>query len=75
MSKQKSNRKCIVVECENKQDSRGLCSRCYASAHKYVKDGKTTWEQLAKLGLADGKPAQSRNAFTRAFEAVFKFKK
>lgn len=69
----KQNEKCLISDCENMSDSRGLCQRCYAAAHKYVKQGKTTWESLAKLGLAQGEPIVSKNAFTRAFEKVFKF--
>lgn len=71
----KQPEKCLIVDCENKSDSRGLCQRCYAAAHKYVKQGKTTWGQLTKLGMAQGEPTQSKNAFTRAFEKVFKFNK
>jgi hypothetical protein len=33
--------------------SRGLCRPCYTTAYYFVKKGKTTWQELHKLGLVD----------------------
>ena len=32
--------------------SRGLCAPCYNDALRLVKQGKTTWEEMERLGLA-----------------------
>lgn len=52
---------CFVKTCNGTSIvGRGLCSRCYPTARYLVRTGKTTWEELEKMGLA--KPKRSINA-------------
>lgn len=45
--------KCLVTGCDRKgDDSRGMCSACYANAARLVRNGKTTWKSLERRGLA-----------------------
>ena len=37
---------CMVEGCVCKVKFRGLCEGCYKTAHRLVKEGKTTWEKL-----------------------------
>lgn len=39
--------KCLVPDCSGLGYSRGLCHSCYYVAKRLVKNGRTTWEQLA----------------------------
>lgn len=70
-------KKCLIKDCKRIVSGRGLCANCYATAHVLIKEKKTTWEQLAKMGLARLKPRemQPANPFTRAFMAIFKMGK
>lgn len=45
--------KCLSPECKNCCQYKGLCSSCYGSAKQLINDEKTTWEELAGMGLAD----------------------
>jgi hypothetical protein len=60
--------KCLVDGCEGEAKTRGLCHKCYQTAFMSVKKGKTTWDELVKLGLV--KPASScppgRSDFSKA---------
>lgn len=42
---------CIRSGCKTIRRQRGLCGRHYQAARKKVREGKTTWEKLAKKGL------------------------
>ena len=44
--------KCLNPHCEKQQFQRGLCRSCYQSARRYVKLGKTSWENLVNQGKA-----------------------
>ena len=48
---------CLVPGCGREGKIRGLCGRCCTSARMQIKKGRTSWEQLEKLGLA--KPAKA----------------
>jgi hypothetical protein len=57
---------CMIEGCGNPEARRGLCEGCYRSAYRKIKEGKTTWPQLEKDGLA--KPlAHTGTAFHRQF--------
>ena len=60
--------KCLIEGCEGEAKTRGLCHKCYQTAFMSVKKGKTTWDELVKLGLV--KPASScppgRSDFSKA---------
>lgn len=43
---------CIIVKCEKRKQSRGLCTSCLAAARKYIMDGRATWEFLEKNKMA-----------------------
>lgn len=76
MAKHKNKNGCMTTGCLNAHSARGLCATCYAAASGLVTDKKTTWEQLAKLGLAkDKRSEQSQNKFMQAFKAAFSFGK
>lgn len=45
-----SSTKCMVPNCVRERKTRGLCSSCYQSALKLVKDGRTTWKGLEDAG-------------------------
>ncbi len=44
---------CLIQDCHRKTMSRGLCQGCYQRAQKLVSKGKTTWEELINMGLAN----------------------
>lgn len=47
----KAKLKCLYPNCESTdRNVRGLCSNHYNMAHRLVKLGKTTWEELEKKG-------------------------
>lgn len=47
-----SETKCLRSECTNKAATRGLCHSDYSTAHRLIKEGKTTWDELEKSGRA-----------------------
>ena len=61
--------KCLIKNCNNDAKVRGLCVRCYQTARRLVKQGKTTWGDLAARGLVlNGMPTKAEaSAFTAAF--------
>jgi hypothetical protein len=56
---------CATPDCAERPKWKGLCDRCYRSAKRLVDAGKTTWEDLASLGLASIDGAEDK--FTAAF--------
>jgi len=49
----RTNRKCIVKQCDATNISgRGLCMKCYYAARNLIRTGKTSWEELQRMGLA-----------------------
>ena len=65
--------KCLTPDC-NKSQARALktgqCMTCYSAAKKLVDAKRTTWAQLAEMGLALG--PQAVDKFAAAFEAKTK---
>lgn len=60
--------KCLTPNCDNQGavNCKGLCmAKCYPAAKKLVESGRTTWEKLAEMGLAQNKV---EDAFMKAFE-------
>ena len=49
---------CITPDCGKKREWKGLCRSCYGQARHLIDKGKTTWEDLAEMGLIipDAKP-------------------
>lgn len=43
--------KCIVIECQNEQKTRGLCQKCYAVARSMINRNKTTEFELIHKGM------------------------
>ncbi len=64
----KKNKVCISPNCVRVPVNRGLCSACYQAACTVVRDGRTTWEELATNGLA--KNPFGLNPFTVAFRKL-----
>ena len=60
-------KKCIIVECQGQQTTygRGLCVMCYSRAKKMVDVGKTSWDELERLGMIEGKKS---DPFTKQLE-------
>lgn len=50
---------CMMPGCAEKATCRGLCMKCYAMAHKLVKQNRTTWKQLEKNGKVLPKHSQN----------------
>lgn len=46
---------CLTPACVMRPGAamKGLCPRCYGKAKAMVAGGKTTWEQLVEMGLAE----------------------
>lgn len=65
VTQQSSKSKCLTPECrkEGLIAYKSLCLSCYSTAKKMVEAGKTTWEQLAAMGLVQVK----LDPFTKAF--------
>lgn len=52
-TKTRANQKCIVKRCTVVGIvGRGLCQKCYYAARHLIREGKTSWEELQKLGLS-----------------------
>jgi len=61
--------KCLVKDCDRHAVARGLCFPCYQVARTSVLLGKTTWEELQKLGLSTRvKTRRIKNAFMSAYD-------
>jgi len=43
---------CVIPNCNENARWKGLCGKCYHQANALIKENKTTWEELASLGLA-----------------------
>lgn len=43
---------CLVTDCGRPAKSRGLCSRCVKVAYRLIQEGKTSWAELERRGLA-----------------------
>lgn len=56
--------RCLTPGCINRQNRNGLCLKCYGQAKKLIEAGKTTWESLEEMGLAE----LGRSDFLKAFE-------
>lgn len=58
--------KCLTPECGKSRfaSGKGLCMQCYSAAKKLVDAGKTTWEELAEMGLV---ATSSESKFLKAF--------
>jgi hypothetical protein len=62
---------CMTVGCKNDEApalKRGLCMNCHSKAKKMIESGKTSWEELERLGLARGQSID--DPFTRSLEAA-----
>ena len=51
---------CLNKPCRNAARSRGLCSACYMAAWRLVRDGATTWQEIASLGRVAQRPVGER---------------
>ena len=49
---------CMTEGCDNPREWKGLCRSCHGVAKRFVDEEKTTWDELAEMGLclAEGKP-------------------
>jgi len=71
-TKTRANQTCLVKQCAAVGIvSRGLCQKCYYAARYLIREGKTSWEELQKLGLARATHAKLAEsplavAFTKA---------
>ena len=61
---------CLTPDCENGEESRGLCHSCYAVARRLIKDKRTTWAQLEELSLASPPRKTGRKTGTRFGRAL-----
>lgn len=53
MSKDDGRRRCIIADCGNIRNSRGLCQTCYQRANRLIGHGQVKdWAELEGLGLA-----------------------
>jgi hypothetical protein len=59
---------CLIDQCNRKVVSKGLCSSCYQTAIRYIKNGKTTWVELEKNGLA--KTIHPKGKFSIEFRRI-----
>ncbi len=60
---------CLVPGCEKPRRWKGICQSCYGQAKRLIDSGKTTWEELQEMGLAEleGTPLlQAFNAIKKA---------
>ena len=53
-----TKKNCMTQECDKKAEWKGLCRSCYGQARKLIDDEKTSWEELAQMGMCelDAKP-------------------
>ncbi len=69
--------KCLTPSCHNdsgwtktmRKGSRGLCRQCYIVASRFVRQGRTTWEELERLNLAS---QPSRSTFEEHLKSLGK---
>lgn len=69
------NSPCITPKCTRIQApalKTGQCMVCYSKAKKLVENGTTTWDELARMGLAKFDLANVNDPFTAAFNAAKK---
>lgn len=64
-------KRCLADGCSEEQYIRGLCNRHYMAAHRLVKAGEVTWEQLESEGLASpSRRTGARTAFGKKIEKI-----
>jgi hypothetical protein len=69
-----NNGKCMTTDCDREVYSRGICRQCYVSARDLISGGKSTWDDMEKLGLV--LPSRlNRSKFLNSFESKKKGKK
>lgn len=68
---ERKSTECISPGCQRYAKHRGLCSSCYQSAIKVVREGVVTWERLIELGLALACP-RNGNRFKIALAAALR---
>ena len=52
MSNEEEKLLCITPDCGKPAKWKGICGSCYGVANQLITEGKTTWDELAALGLA-----------------------
>jgi len=63
---------CLSTDCKATARVRGLCHGCYEKAHRAIKAGITTWEELERLALAEPSKRPrtgQKNSFVHLIEA------
>ena len=58
---------CLVGTCRKSKAAgcKGMCMKCYSSAKKLVTIGKTTWDELVEMGMAE---IEATDEFTLEFQ-------
>lgn len=54
---------CMVPDCTEKARWKGICGKCYHQARELVHTNKTTWEELAEMGLCKIEDKKLLSAF------------
>lgn len=67
MTAQKQPEICVIPNCVEAAQWKGLCRSCYGQASRFIREEKTTWEELNNLSLAF--------IADKPFTAAFKLKK
>ena len=59
---------CLIKDCKEKVQTRGLCKRHYPLAIRRIKQGITTWDELVALGMAVHKRSLEKGDDLISFE-------
>lgn len=57
--------KCMVPDCNEPARWKGICQKCYGQAKNLIDNGKTTWDELAEMGLCEVKSKKLLMAFIK----------
>jgi len=67
---------CLIKDCARiKKGTRGLCQDHYQVAVRRVRQGKTTWDELEKYGLAEPSRRTERGGLSMTFDSALSDKR
>ena len=75
MSGKLKQKKCLIKGCGTEVHARGLCRSCYASAARYVRLGRTSWDLLVRSRLASERDYSGRKTRAGKFTSAMGSKK
>jgi hypothetical protein len=62
---------CMVPDCDSEARWKGICPKCYHQARTLIENKKTTWDELAEMGLCEIGSKKLLMAFIKLKQTTF----